>query len=126
MKEESRRRIARKFLEEKFGKQWKPFSIEKLEELKKAVGIMPFKILMEGLYSRNFELYRSWDSMMEGAHDNEARAFEVLYAPYSSSAEKKMIAISDNNEELAEIVDKCFEKNDVKYADYKGYKVAYD
>jgi hypothetical protein len=116
MKEESRRRIARMFLEENFGKNGS------------------LAVNAYGLYisiPKPFELYRSWDSMKKGAHDNEARAFEVMYAPYVSSAEHRMIAVSDSEDELKEIISQCFDKERIRlglieFEEYKGYKVAYD
>lgn len=119
MNEDSRRRIARKFLEENFGKY----------------GLSQYNITIGGKtfisMSRPFELYRTWDSMRDGDFDNDARAFEVIYAPYVSEAEHKMIAVSDSQDELNEIVNKCFDKERVKlglieFEDYKGYKIAYD
>lgn len=116
MKEESRRRIARMFLEENFGKNG--------NLVVNAYGLS-FSI------PKPFELYRSWESMKKDAHDNEARAFEVMYAPYISSAEHRMIAVSDSKDELNEIVNQCFDKERIKlglieFDEYKGYKVAYD
>lgn len=111
MKEESRRRIARMFLEENFGKK--------------------MVIDTEGFYfeGKPFELWRDYDSAKDGEY--EVRAFQVLFAPYLSSAKKRMIAVSDNEKELHEIVRKSFEENSIKcglveYEEYKGYKVAYD
>lgn len=111
MKEDKRRRIAREFLEENFG----TYGVLNIE----ACG-MKFNL------PKPFELFRAWDSMKVGVRENEARAFEVMYSPYHSNAKKRVIAVSDDEEELMEVVNQCFEKNDVKYADYKGHKVAYD
>jgi len=78
-----------------------------------------------------FELYKAWESIKKDAYNNEVRAFEVMYAPYTSSAERRMIAVSDNKDELNEIVNQCFDKERIKlglieFDEYKGYKVAYD
>lgn len=111
MKEESRRRIARLFLEDTFGK----YGYINVDVYGKTYS-----------FPKAFELYRSWDSMDKKSEYNEARAFEVMYSPYHSKAEHRMIAVSDNDKELKDIVNQCFEKKDVKYEEYKGYKIAYD
>ena len=114
MKEDKRRIIARKFLEESFGKYGRVIIGEG-----KNMTIAP----------KPFELYRDYDSMTPGT--NEARAFEVAYPPYVSSSKKRIIAVSDSNEERNEIVEACFDKDSIKYGcveyeTYKGYKIAYD
>lgn len=116
MKEESRRKIARLFLEKKFGK----YGWTKLTDInnRKVIVQVPF------------ELWRSWDSMIPKTF--EARAFEVVHAPYVSGAvNKRIIAVSDSAEELNEIVEKCFDQERIKagyveYDNYKQYKIAYD
>ena len=116
MKEESRRKIARLFLEENFGKYG--------NKLTKTIEGKPV------IVKQPFELWRDWDSMLPKSF--EARAFEVIYAPYVSGLKnKRMITVSDNDQELREIVNQCFDKERVKagcveYETYKQYKVAYD
>ena len=109
MKEEKRRKIAREFLENEFGKRM----------------VVP----QINFVGEPFQLWRDWDSMKPGT--NEARAFEVIYAPYISGAKKRMITVSDSEEERREIVKKCFDQERIKvgcveYETYKGYKIAYD
>ena len=87
------------------------------------------KFLVENFNSNTFELWRSYESMVPKT--NEARAFEVMYAPYISGAKKRMIAVSDSKDEIYKIVDSCFEKERVEmgmpeYETYGKYYVAYD
>ena len=114
MKEEKRRRIARSFLEESFGKR--------------GIGIGDFN----GQYfpvMKFFELTRDYDSMLPGTW--EARAFKVDNPPYSSEVLHSKIAVAETKEELDEIIKLCFdpwyiEHKLVHYAtDYKGCKIAY-
>lgn len=117
MKEESRRRIARQFLEKEFGKYGN-----------KLVKTIDGKLV---IVKEPFELWRDIDSV-EGGGWGEARAFQVIYAPYVSGlTNKRVIAVSDNVQELHEIVNQCFDQERVKagcveYETYKQYKIAYD
>ena len=134
MKEYKRRQIARKFLEKNFGKKWQPMPVEELARLKRELvtenGLSPELVeKMVSLYNRDFELWRSWDSMKPGEH--QARAFMVFHAPYISGAEDQYIAVSDSKEELEEIVNLVFDKERIalgllEYDEMDGYYVVYD
>ena len=108
LSENKRRTIARKYLEKNFGKQMN----------------------VPGVFAgKPFELWRDYDSMLPGT--NEARAFEVIYAPYVSGSHKRVIAVSDSIEEMKEIVKASFGKESVaagcpEYDTYEGYKVVFD
>ena len=129
MNERARRNVARKFLEENFGKQGKrhlPMNL--LTEIFNMEN--GWKVLEAiSLITHNFELNKSWESM--DADGNEAKAFEVIYAPYVSDADKQFIAVSDSKEELNEIVEKVFNPDRIKlglieYERYGKYYIAYD
>ena len=65
------------------------------------------------------------------ADGKEAKAFEVIYAPYVSDADKQFIAVSDSKEELNEIVERVFPEDRIKhgsieYERYGKYYIAYD
>lgn len=129
LNEEKRRRIARKFLEENFGKRScnaipKQIITElsKLENSEKAIEVIA------KMFLHDFELWRSWDSLDAL---NEARAFQVLYAPYVTTSDKQFIAVSDTKKELDEIVEKVFpeerrEYGFIEYERYGNYYIAYD
>ena len=115
MKEESRRRIARKFLEEYFGKTGRV-----LENIGGQLIPVPHP----------FELWREPLSTEDG-NWGEARAFQVFYAPYISGAKKRLIAVAETSQELNEIVEQNFDPERIKmgfieFETYKGYKIAYD
>lgn len=111
MTEEKRKRIARKFLEENFGK-------------------------FKNIYLRNgailqmpFELWRNWWSMENGKF--EARAFSVINPPYVTGSTKPCIAVSDSKDELREIMNKIVPEERLKTGcpeleEYKGYYIMYD
>lgn len=114
MNEEQRRRIARKFLEKNFGKRGYTY----LKEFN-------IKIPLHD----NFELWKAWESVAPG--DNQARAFEVIFAPYISSSKQRFIVVSDSKEELDEIVNMVFDEERRKegfleYDTYDKYYVVYD
>lgn len=128
--EEKRRAIARKFLEENFGKRSSNEvpkmiirELAKLENAEKAIE------MVAKAFFHDFELWRSYDSMDEGT--NEAKAFEVFYAPYISTSDKQFIAVSDSRKELNEIVERVFPEDRRKYGfieydRYGKYYIAYD
>lgn len=129
MNERARRNVARKFLEENFGKQEKrhlPMNL--LTEISNMEN--GWKVLEAiSLTTHNFELNKSWESM--DANGNGAKAFEVIYTPYVSDADKQFIAVSDSKEELSEIVEKVFSPDRIKlglieYERYGKYYIAYD
>ena len=129
MNERARRNIARKFLEENFGKQGKRhLPINVITEISNMEN--GWKVLEAiSLATHNFELNKSWESM--DANGKEAKAFEVIYAPYISDADKQFIAVSDSKEELNEIVEKVFSPDRIKlglieYERYGKYYIAYD
>ena len=114
MNEEQRRRIARKFLEKNFGKRGYTY----LKEFNIRIPLHD-----------NFELWKAWESATPG--DNQARAFEVIFAPYISTSKQKFIAVSDSKEELNEIVHQVFDKERIRlglleYDKQDGYYVVYD
>lgn len=87
--------------------------------------------VLEAMFSttHNFGLNKSWESM--DADGKEAKAFEVIYAPYVSDADKQFIAVSDSKEELNEIVKKVFSPDRIKlrlieYERCGKYYIAYD
>lgn len=79
--------------------------------------------------THNFELNKSWEST--DANGKEVKAFEVIYAPYVSDADKQFIAVSDSKEELNEIVKRVFPEDRrkygfIEYERYGKYYIAYD
>ena len=129
MNERARRNVARKFLEENFGKQGKHhLPINVITEISNMEN--GWKVL-EAMFSitHNFELNKSWESM--DADGKEAKAFEVIYAPYVSDADKQFIAVSDSRKELNEIVERVFPEDRrkhgfIEYDRYGKYYIAYD
>ena len=132
LSENQRRRIARKFLEENFGKKWKALPDETLDECRKLlipkIGVERFNGLL-GLYNHNFELWPAWIGRKPG--DDEQRAFQVLYPPYLSDAKHQYIVVSDSKEELNEIVPLVFDEERRKlglleHETYGKYYIVYD
>ena len=130
LSEKRRRTIARKFLEENFGKRVGNEvpkmiirELAKLNNTEKAIE------MVAKAFSHEFELWRSFDSMDDGT--NEAKAFEVIYAPYISTSGKQFIAVSDSRKELNEIVERVFPEDRrkygfIEYERYGKYYIAYD
>ena len=130
LREERRRTIARKFLEENFGKRASnevpEIIIRELAKLENSEKVIE---MIAKTFSHDFELWRSLDSMDEGT--NEAKAFEVIYAPYISTSDNQFIAVSDSRKELNEIVERVFPEDRRKYGfieydRYGKYYIAYD
>ena len=112
MNEQQRRRIARKFLEERFGKRGRMF-----------IGAYDMVLPVP----HNFELNKVWKTTV--GQSTDARAFEVVFAPYVSGTNDNYIAVSDSMEELREIADLVFSeerKDMVDYDTYGNYYIAYD
>ena len=129
MNERARRNVARKFLEENFGKRGKPHLpanvIKEISDTENG-----WKVLA-AMFSTtyDFELNKSRESA--DADGKEAKAFEVICAPYVSDADRQFIAVSDSKEELDEIVESVFPENrrkhgSVEYERYGKYYIAYD
>ena len=125
--EERRRRIARLFLEENFGKR-KTIPKKVWEECRNTMDLETFQKLADVL-SHDFELWRNWDSMKPGQH--VARAFDVFYPPYISGSKKPIIAVGETYEEVKEIAKMVVPEERMKYGlpefeEYKGYYIMYD
>jgi len=105
LNKETRRRIARKFIEKNFGKY----------------PLMVTRNFSCPDYSRPFELWAEPDEV----------SFQVIHAPYVHGPHKTVIAVSDNEKELHESVKKNFDKNNiaagcVEYENFENYFIAYD
>lgn len=105
LSKETRRRIARQYLEKNFGKY--AFKVTRL-------GVEPD-------LSRPFELWA----------ENDGISFEVVHAPYASGNHKRVIAVSDSKEELNNSVLTNFHRESVmagcvEYEKFKDYYIAYD
>lgn len=105
LNKETRRRIARQYIEKNFGKY-------------------AFKVTRNGVepdLNRPFELWA----------ENDGISFEVIHAPYVSGNHKRAIAVSDSKEELNKSVLENFHKESVttgcvEYDKFKDYYIAYD
>jgi len=115
MKEEQRRRIAREYLEENFGK-W-------------GMRFYTFNDTTIPVCKLPFELWKCYESMEPGSW--ESRAFRVIDAPYASNSTKPVIIVSDNKEELFEIAktvisEERMEMGSPEFDKFKNYYVMFD
>lgn len=125
--EEKRRKIARQFLEENFGKRT-PISQELMKEWLKLKDVNTIVTLIT-MNSHNFELWRNYESIKP--NENQARAFDIFYSPYKSENENPVIAVGESYEEVKEIAKLIIPEDRLKqespnYEEYKGYYIMYD
>ena len=105
LNKETRRNVARQYLESKFGKY-------------------AFKVTRFGIepdLSHPFELWAEQDNI----------SFSVIHAPYVSKKHRRLIAVSDSKEELEKSINENFDKESIRmgcveYDKFKDYYIAYD
>ena len=105
LNKETRRRIARQFIEKNFGK---------------------YPIMV----TRNFVGYDLAHPVELWAEADEI-SFQVIHAPYVHGPHKTVIAVSESMEELNESINRNFDKDRIKngfieYEKFKDYYIAYD
>lgn len=127
MNEEKRRRIARQFLEENFGKK-KHIPQEEVTKIAKTMGVEAAAKILAYL-SHEFELWKNYESIK--SDESEARAFDVFYPPYVSGNKNPVIAVGETYEEVKEIAKLIIPEDRLKlglpeYEEYKGYYIMYD
>ena len=93
LSEDKRRRIAREFLEKKFGKRG-----NHIVTVDGKTYVIP--------KTHTFELWKCYEAV--------GQAFYVLFEPYVTSSDNPVIAVSDSKKELMEITKRIVSENRVK------------